>query len=178
MKHVLIISSSLRAHSNSDALAAAFAEGAAAAGHAVETISLKGKEIRFCTACYACQKTGRCVASDDAPAIISKIQSADVVAFATPIYFYEMSGQLKTLLDRTVSIYSEPYKFRDIYLLATAAEEEAETPERAFNGLRGWVDCFEHARVAGQVFAGGVYEQHSIAGHTALETARRMGSQL
>ncbi|MBR1979127.1 MAG: NAD(P)H-dependent oxidoreductase [Akkermansia sp.] len=58
MKHVLIISSSLRAHSNSDALAAAFAEGAKAAGHAVETISLKGKEIRFCTACYACQKQG------------------------------------------------------------------------------------------------------------------------
>ncbi len=178
MKHVLIISSSLRAHSNSDALAAAFAEGAKAAGHAVETISLKGKEIRFCTACYACKKTGLCVAPDDAPAIISKIQAADVVVFATPIYFYEMSGQLKTLLDRTVSIYSEPCKFRDIYLLATAAEEEAETPERAFNGLRGWVDCFEQARVAGQVFAGGVYEQNTIAGHPALETARHMGAHV
>lgn len=178
MKNVLIISTSLRAHSNSDALAAAFAEGAKSAGHAVETISLKGKEIRFCTACYACRKTGRCVAPDDAPAIISKIQAADVVAFATPIYFYEMSGQLKTLLDRTVSIYSAPYKFRDIYLLATAAEDEAATPERAFNGLGGWVECFEQARVAGQVFAGGVYEQNTIAGHPALEAARHMGSQV
>ncbi|MBR1979128.1 MAG: flavodoxin family protein [Akkermansia sp.] len=118
------------------------------------------------------------MAPDDAPVIISKIQAADVVAFATPIYFYEMSGQLKTLLDRTVSIYSAPYKFRDIYLLATAAEDEAPTPNRAFQGLGGWVECFEQARVAGQVFAGGVYEQNTIVGHPALEAARQMGSQV
>lgn len=178
MKKVLIISSSLRAHSNSDALSTAFAEGAREAGHVVECISLKGKEIRFCTACYACKKTGRCVALDDAPEIISKIQVADVVVLATPIYYYEMCGQLKTLLDRTVSIYNEPYTFRDVYLLATAAEDEPSTPERAFNGLGGWVECFEKARIAGQVFAGGVYEQNTILGHSALETARKMGSAI
>lgn len=178
MKNVLIISSSLRAHSNSDALAAAFAEGAQSAGHAVETIALKGKKIHFCTACYACQKVGHCVASDDAAAIISKIQAADIVVFATPIYFYEMSGQLKTLLDRTVSIYGKPCRFREVYLLATAAEDEPETAARAFSGLRGWVECFEQARVAGQVFAGGVYEQHAITGHPALQMARQMASQI
>ena len=102
MKKILVISSSLRRNSNSDALAEAFAKGAAEAGNEVETITLKGKELHFCTGCLACQKTQRCVIADDAPAIVDKMYAADVIAFATPIYYYEMSGQLKTLLDRAV----------------------------------------------------------------------------
>ena len=61
MKKILIISSSLRRNSNSDALAEAFAKGAAEAGNEVETITLKGKELHFCTGCLTCQKTQRCV---------------------------------------------------------------------------------------------------------------------
>ena len=57
MKKVLVISSSLRPGSNSDALAEAFARGAAEAGNEVESLSLKDKELRFCKGCLACQKT-------------------------------------------------------------------------------------------------------------------------
>lgn len=99
-KHVLILSASLRAGSNSEALANAFADGARAAGHMVELVSLRGKNIAFCRGCLACQTLGRCVIDDDAVAITDKMQHADVIVFATPIYYYEMSGQLKTLLDR------------------------------------------------------------------------------
>lgn len=59
-KKVLIVTSSLRANSNSDMLAQAFAEGAKAAGNTVETISLKGKNIAFCKGCMACRKTLKC----------------------------------------------------------------------------------------------------------------------
>ena len=59
MKKILVISSSLRRNSNSDALAEAFAKGAAEAGNEVETITLKGKELHFCTGCLACQKTSQ-----------------------------------------------------------------------------------------------------------------------
>ena len=97
MKKILVISSSLRRNSNSDALAEAFAKGAAEAGNEVETITLKGKELHFCTGCLTCQKTQRCVIADDAPAIVDKMYAADVIAFATPIYYYEMSGQLSTV---------------------------------------------------------------------------------
>ena len=55
MKKILVISSSLRRNSNSEALAEAFAKGAAEAGNEVETITLKGKELHFCTGCLACQ---------------------------------------------------------------------------------------------------------------------------
>ena len=69
-KRVLILSSSLREHSNSDMMADAFAEGARAAGHDVEKIRLSGKEIRFCQGCLACQNTKRCVIHDDADDIV------------------------------------------------------------------------------------------------------------
>ena len=153
MKNVLIISSSLRRGSNSEALAEEFARGAADAGNNVELISLREKDIRFCRGCLACQKTQKCVIADDSQTIVAKMRDADVIAFATPIYYYEMSGQLKTLLDRANPLYPSDYRFRDIYMLTSAAEDEQSTPERAVTGLTGWIDCFEKSHLAGTVFA-------------------------
>lgn len=178
MKKVLIITSSLRAHSNSDSLAEAFARGAGDAGNEVETVSLKHKDIRFCMGCLACQKTQRCVINDDAPAIVEKMHDADVIVFASPIYYYEMSGQLKTMLDRANPLYPSDYHFRDIYMLTSAAEDESYVPERAVAGLNGWIDCFEHARLAGSVFAGGVNSPGEINGHPSLDKAYRMGNSI
>ena len=97
MKKVIVISTSLRAGSNSEMLAEKFAEGAMASGNEVEKISLRGKEIKFCIGCLSCQRTGACVFRDDVPAIMEKVLHADVVCWATPIYYYEMSGQMKTI---------------------------------------------------------------------------------
>ena len=97
MKKVIVISTSLRAGSNSEMLAEKFAEGARASGNEVEKISLRGKEIKFCIGCLSCQRTGACVFRDDVPAIMEKVLYADVVCWATPIYYYEMSGQMKTI---------------------------------------------------------------------------------
>lgn len=177
-KNILILSASLRAGSNSETLANAFADGARAAGHAVEVISLRGKNIAFCRGCLACQTLGRCVIDDDAVAITEKMQHADVIVFATPIYYYEMSGQLKTLLDRANALFPSDYAFRDVYLLASATEDEPDTDERAIHGLEGWIACYEKCRLAGTVFAGGVTEPGAVAGHPALETARAMGAAI
>ena len=106
------------------------------------------------------------------------INSADVIVFATPIYYYEMSGQLKTLLDRANALFPSDYAFRDIYLLASATEDEPDTDERAIHGLEGWIACYEKCRLAGTVFAGGVTEPGAVAGHPALETARAMGAAI
>ena len=152
--------------------------GARAAGHAVEVISLRGKNIAFCRGCLACQTLGRCVIDDDAVAITEKMQHADVIVFATPIYYYEMSGQLKTLLDRANALFPSDYAFRDVYLLASATEDEPDTDERAIHGLEGWIACYEKCRLAGTVFAGGVTEPGAVAWHPALETARAMGAAI
>ena len=84
MKKVIVISTSLRAGSNSQVLAEQFAEGAKSAGNEVEFITLRGKEIKFCMGCLACQKIGECVIKDDVNDIMDKVLEADVVCWATP----------------------------------------------------------------------------------------------
>ena len=175
MKKVIVISTSLRAGSNSDMLADKFAEGATASGHEVEKISLRGKEIKFCVGCLSCQHTGACVFKDDVPDIMAKVKDADVVCWATPIYYYEMSGQMKTLIDRMNAMYSSEYRFRDIYLLTTAAEAEEETPRRAEIGLTGWIDCYGKSSLKGHLFCGGVTAARDIEGNTCLMQAYEMG---
>lgn len=177
-KKVLVISTSLRQHSNSDALAEEFMRGAKEAGHEVEKITLRGKDIRFCRGCLACQNTGKCVIKDDMLPIIQDMHDADVIAFATPIYYYEMCGQMKTLLDRANPLYGSDYRFRDIYLFTAAAEDEEEVPQRTVGGLEGWIACFPKARLSGSVFAGGVTDMGEIVGHKALAQAYEMGKNV
>ena len=156
MGRVVVISTSLRAKSNSDILTERLIAGARDAGHEVEHISLKGKKIAFCIGCLACQKTQQCVIKDDAVEIAEKVKNADTLVFATPIYYYEMSGQMKTLLDRLNPLYPSDYRFRKVYMISTAAEDEEYVPEKAVSGLQGWVDCFEKAEFAGSLFCGGI----------------------
>ena len=156
MSKVLVIKTSLRAKSNSDLLAEELIMGAKESGHNVDCISLKGKKIGFCIGCLACQKTQKCVRQDDAIEIAESVKSAETLVFVTPVYYYEMSGQMKTLLDRMNPLYTTDYRFRKVYLLSVAAEDEDFVPERATEGLKGWIDCFEKARFAGSLFCGGL----------------------
>jgi len=174
-KKILVITTSLRSHSNSDTLAEAFAHGAKDAGNEVEIISMKDKSIGFCKGCLACQKTQKCVIHDDAVAIADQLKNAEVIAFATPVYYYGMSGQLKTLLDRCNPLFTSDYAFRSVYLLATAAEDEKTTVAGTVNGIQGWIDCFEHANLSGIVFAGGVNDAGEMKGHPALKEAYETG---
>ena len=176
-KKVLVISTSLRHNSNSDLLAQRFAQGAREAGHEVELISLRGKDLRFCNGCMACLKAPRCVIQDDANAIVEKMGAAEVICFATPVYYYEMSGQMKTLLDRANSLYSADYRFRDIYLLTASAEEEDSASDGPINGLGGWIACFPKARLAGVVRGGAANAPGEMAPEK-LNAAYELGKKL
>ena len=179
MSKVLVITTSLRAKSNSDRLAEELIRGAKDAGHEVEQISLKGKEIRFCIGCLSCQKTQKCVLKDDAVRIAEKVKEAETLVFVTPIYYYEMSGQMKTLLDRMNPLYPSDYKFRKVYMLSVAAEDEDYVPEKAVSGLQGWVDCFEKAELAETLFCGGISDPNEATGRSVgLDEAYQFGKQL
>ena len=175
----MIISTSLRGGSNSEILAKECEKGALAAGHDVELLSLKWKDIKFCIGCLYCQSKGTCVLKDDVAEIMEKVLAAEVIVYATPIYYYEMSGQMKTLLDRMNPMYPMDYAFRDIYMIATAAEDEESTFEKAYNGLQGWVDCFEKARLKGLVAGGGIGDANDAANHAdAMKKAYELGLSL
>ena len=156
MKKVLIISTSLRAGSNSEILAKEVAKGAKEKGHKVEFVSLKNKRIAFCRGCFACQKLGKCAIKDDANKITEKIKKADVIVWATPVYYYEMAGQMKTVIDRANSLYSSNYKFREVYLVTTSTEDSKDVADRVISGVQGWIDCFDNVKLKKTLSGGGV----------------------
>ena len=118
------------------------------------------------------------VSKDDVADIMDSVLNADVVVWATPIYYYEMSGQMKTLIDRLNPMYSKDYKFRDVYLLAAAAEEGDEVFEKVITGLNGWIDCFEKTTIKGIVLTGGVSDGGAISGNDKLKEAYDLGSHV
>ena len=177
-KKVLILSSSPRKGGNSETLAVAFAKGAQEAGHQVETVYLREKQYGFCKGYFACLKLGHCVIQDDAVEIAAKMHDADVLVIATPVYYYSVSGQLKTMLDRANPLFDTDYAFTKAYLLATAAEDGSETVEGSVKAVQGWVDCFPRCQLVETVFAGGVNDIGDIIGHQALERAYQIGKEI
>lgn len=179
MKNVLVIITSSRVGGNSEMLADSFVKGAQEKGHNVEKVCLHNKQINFCLGCLVCQKRGKCVIQDDANAIVEKMIQADVIAFATPVYFYNMCGQMKTLLDRSNPAFISDYKFRDIYLLSSAADLEEDTVKGTKQGLQGWISCFEKARLKGVVEALGVCDVNDIKKKSSiLQEAYTLGTNI
>ena len=174
MKKVLIISTSLRSNSNSEELAKSFFDGAKV-NNDVELISLKNKTINFCKGCLACGKLHKCVIKDDSNEIVEKMANADVIVWATPVYYYSMSGLMKTMIDRANPLYSIEYKFKEVYLLATATEDESYTPEGTIKGVQCWIDCFDDVVLKDVLFVGGVTDPSDILNNPKLKEAYEMG---
>lgn len=174
-KKILILSGSPRNGGNSETLCAQFTKGAQEAGHTVELIRLHTKKLGFCTACYACKKTGICVQKDDMAEILEKMGAADVIVLSTPVYFYQMTAQMKTLIDRTMaSYYDQTLAGKEFYFIVTAAEDKPAL-ERTMDGLKGLTDCVPHAKVRGRIYGAGAWQLGDIQGNPALEEAYEMG---
>lgn len=97
---VLGIMGSSRAKGNSSTLLQQVLEGAKAKGAEINTLSLNNLNIRGCTNCDACKKSGKCVIKDDMHKIYDSIDEADIVVFSSPNYMGGIQGKLKCVLDR------------------------------------------------------------------------------
>lgn len=178
MKEVLIISSSPRKNGNSDILCDRFAEGAAESGHKTEKIFLASKNIGYCRGCGVCNTTHKCVQKDDMAEILDKMVKADVIVFATPVYFYTMDGQMKTFIDRTVPRYTE-IADKDFYFIMTAADTEKSSLNRTLEAFRGFTeDCLPGAREAGIIYGVGAWNVGEIKNTPAYNEAYEMGKNI
>ena len=97
------------------------------------------------------------------------------MVFATPVYYYEMSGQLKTFLDRMNPLYGRDNRFREVYLLASAADTEASAMDGAAKGVQGWIDCFDGVVLKGVVRGTGAEKAGDIRATNAVKAAYEMG---
>lgn len=178
MKKILIVNSTFRKGGNSELLANQFAKGAEEFGNSVRFVHLRELKPQFCIGCLSCLNTGKCVLGDGVNDLLPAVRDADVLVFATPVYYYSMSGQLKTFLDRLNPLYGGDNKFKEVYLLTSAAENDRSAMNGTVVGVQGWIDCFEGVRLAGVVYGIGAEGAGSVKNTPAFEEAYRMGKSV
>ena len=180
-KKVLILSSSPRRGGNSDRLCDRFMEGAQEAGHDVEKIVLKDLRIGYCTGCGTCSESGKpCPLHDDAAEVLDRMVAAEVIVMATPVYFYTLSAQMKTLIDRACARYLD-MGGKEFYFILAAAESDVADMERTvecFRGFRGFLDCLDGATIKGVVYGLGVWHAGEIKGNPAMQEAYDLGHKV
>lgn len=177
-KRVLILSSSPRRNGNSDALCDAFLKGAEEAGNAAEKIFLADKKINYCLGCGACSERGLpCPQKDDADGIAEKMIGADVIVMATPVYFYSVSAQLKTLIDRMCARYTE-ISGKEFYFIMTAADTDPACMEYTLGCFRGFTDCLDGAEEKGVIRAVGLWKKGEAQKSAFYAAAYEMGKNV
>ncbi|CQR72185.1 Putative NAD(P)H-dependent FMN-containing oxidoreductase YwqN [Sporomusa ovata DSM 2662] len=176
-KNVLILSASPRKEGNSDLLCGQFMLGAKEASNRVEKIYLQDKTIGYCTGCGACYVSHKCVQTDDMAEILDKMIAADVIVMATPVYFYTMNAQMKTLIDRTVPRYQE-ITDREFYFIVAAADSNKDAMERTIDGFRGFLECLNGAQEKGIIYGVGAWHKGDIVGSTAMKQAYEVGRKV
>ena len=176
-KKVLVFSSSPRRAGNSDLLCDEFISGARQTGNQVEKIFIKDKNINYCTGCGTCFNGKSCPQKDDMAGLLEKMIAADVIVMATPVYFYTMCGQMKTLIDRTVARYTE-ISNKEFYFIATAAVNSKPALERTIEGFRGFTSCLSKPKEKGVIYGTGAWEKGDIIGKPAMKQAFETGKNV
>jgi multimeric flavodoxin WrbA len=177
-KKVLVLSASPRKGGNSDLLCDQFMLGAKETGNQVEKIFLRDKKINYCTGCGACQGNGgKCVQKDDMAEVLDKMIAADVIVMATPVYFYTMNGQMKTVIDRTCSRYTE-ISNKDFYFIVAAADSSKRAMEMTLEGFRAFTSCLSRPKEKGIIYGTGAWKIGDIKESKAMPQAYEMGKNV
>lgn len=175
MSKIVILVGSVRKGGNTDLLAQAFAEGARQ-HHDVEIISVADVNVHPCIGCNSCfaRDENKCFQNDDMTAIYEKLKHADIVAAASPVYFYGISAQLKAVVDRLHTPMRNTFPIRKLALLLVGAAELPELFDAIILQYQLILNFF-HLEDAGRVLVRGVKEKGDIRDTGALEEAYRLG---
>ncbi|MBQ6352895.1 MAG: flavodoxin family protein [Lentisphaeria bacterium] len=174
---ILVITGSPRKNGNSATLADHFTRGAREAGHEVVRFDAAFKKVHPCVACNSCGMNGPCVFKDDFEFVRRHIVDADCVVFATPMYYFGISAQIKAVIDRFYAINGSIHVPKKAVLLMTyanTAASEAVPIESHYEVLLkylGWTD-------AGRVIASGVWPVGAVERTRYPEQAYRLGRSI
>ncbi len=172
-KNVLILSSSPRRGGNSETLCLQFKKGAEEAGHTVEMINLNDFDIRYFNQ-REYDREASAAETDDAAYIISKMKSADVIVLSSPVYFYNMTAQLKALIDRTYG-HEKDLKEKEFFYIATSTDRDEEATDAVFEAFNGFARCLYGSIERGVIRGNGVRGRGDIDSHPAVRQAYDMG---
>ena len=179
-KHILVLTGSPRKGGNSDQLADAFIRGAQQSGNAVVKYATADKKINACVDCKGCFRKGEaCSFSDDFNELAPLLEEADMLVFATPLYWFSFPAQLKAAIDKMFAflIGQKPLQIKECVLLATAGDVNAagfeglEASYRMIAGHMGWKD-------QGRILIGGLLDKKDILKGDALMRAEELGKSI
>ena len=181
-KNILILKGSPREKGNSAVLAEQLAAGAREIGAHVESIYLHGLDIRPCDACEECRETGECIIEDDMQSIYPKVTAADVLVFASPIYWFTISAQLKLCIDRWYSFQAthwQEFHGKQAAIILTYGDTDLYT-SGGINAIHMYETMFRflEMKIAGMVYGttndvGDAQKQPDL-----MEKAYKLGQQL
>lgn len=179
-KKIVVLNGSPRRNGNTSELVKAFTEGAESAGHTVTEFFLQGMDIHGCRGCFGGGKDPDhpCVQRDGMDQIYPAYREADIVVLASPLYYWNLSGQLRTAFDRLFAVaecdpdYRNPVK--ECALLMAAEGDGFDEVVNYYDNLMrhlGWTD-------RRKVLCGGVMAVGDIKGHGDLDEARELGRSM
>ena len=188
MKKILIVQGGGRSKGNTAQLADAFRKGAEDAGHSVETVSLLKKEVKGCIGCNACRYGKPCIQKDSFNEMVPMIKEADLLVFASPLYFWTISSRIKAFLERFYCLAQEDpnpplgryekYPVKDCALLMTSADNFFWTFEQAVSYYQFTMVNYIGFHDKGMLLAGGCGDTNGkpqIQGTGWLEKAYGFG---
>ena len=177
-KSILVLNGSPKMSGNTAALVDAFCRGAQEAGHTVHVFNVANLSVHPCTDCRYCfEHGGECAIRDDMQRIMPHLYTDDVIVFATPVYFYGFTAQIKTVLDRMICMQTSKMTVKGSVLLSPYGDTDTTVPKpmiemyKAFTGYVGWKNL-------GVITAHGCMDPGDIEGHKALVQAEALGRNL
>jgi multimeric flavodoxin WrbA len=152
---ILVLQGSPNTNGSTAMLAGEFARGAREAGHAVDIVDVDGLDIAPCTGCVACGFGGPCALSDDMDDLRERILGSDMLVFATPLYYFGMTAQLKIVVDRFCSANPSISSRRLKSALLTVAWNDDDWTFKALEAHYDTLVGYLNMRDCGRVIGGG-----------------------
>jgi multimeric flavodoxin WrbA len=172
MTSVLAIAGSARRRGNSDALLAAACDVFRERGAQVETIVPRRLQLTPCSSCGGCWETGRCVVQDDMQEIYPRLEGADHIVVASPVYFTALPGHLKLLVDRcqcywvrTFRLKDPPQPRRSGMFLCAGVQDRQSFFQGCLTTVKSWLTCLNVSCDVSRFFPG-------LEGRDAVRTQR------
>jgi len=180
-KKIVILNGSPRKNGNTSALVKAFTEGAESAGHTVTEFFLDRMDIHGCKGCFGghSSKDCPCVQRDDMTKIYPAVKECDVIVLATPLYYWNMSGQIRTVIDRLFAL-----EEGDGNLLRGHDRSSALLMAAEGNDFEDVLAYYDHLMLhlrwknLGHVLAGGNGDVGDIQGKSEIQDAYELGKSV
>ncbi|HIZ76747.1 MAG TPA: flavodoxin family protein [Firmicutes bacterium] len=178
---ILVVVGSPRVGGNTDQLADAFMRGLRENNHSVKKIHLAKVKVNPCLGCEQCFRNGTpCVQKDDMNDILKDVEQADLIVFACPVYFSNLTAQMKMFIDRFYCMYHQYHAFskKETMLLMTAGGPVPTSFQTSMDYFDYTVVNFMGWKDRGKILVGGVHDKNDIQNTDGLEKAYAFGKTI